>query len=474
MTRRRALWLTGIAAGVLFWVLAVIDLRMWDAGGPGIVGFEIAGSEPNARDILAEWGDKGHDAAQLSLWLDFPFLILYAIFWSLAAAACREIARDQGWARLARLGGAAIPLAPIAAVSDALEDVNLLIALGGDGGGTAPALAAIFAVIKFVTLGLAELYVAVVVIRRLFGIAPRLLVAVIALGAALGALLLAVNVWTLERDTEPAKPDIGRILKLPQGEIQVREDGPRSGPPLVLIHGYCGSMRWWDDVVPALARENRVIRIDLLGHGGSEKPRDGYSMENQADVMASAMRALGVRRAALVGHSMGGTVVTAFAERHRGMVSRLMMIGTSSDTEDGEGSPIELLAYLPVTGHVADRFATDRSIRVTLERFFAPAFDPPDLLVHDIKGRTTWNVFRDSVYEHVDYLDERPLHERLASTGVPLTVILGEEENHTPRSTRLYNSVPNARTVVMEGLHHVPFVEAPGRTAPLIAAFARG
>ena len=247
-----------------------------------------------------------------------------------------------------------------------------------------------------------------------------------------------------------------------------------SGPPLVLIHGYCASMRWWDDVVPGLAREAHVIRIDLLGHGGSEKPRHGYSMENQADVVASAMRALRVPRAAVVGHSMGGSVVTALAERHRKLVSRLMMIGTAPDTEDDETSPVQMLAWLPVTGHVADRFATDRSIRPTIETYFAPEFDPPDKLIHDIKGRTTWNVFLDSAVGQSDFLDEKPLNERLAATGVPLTVILGEEEHHTKRSTRIYNSVPGARTVVMEGLDHVPMVEAPGRTGPLLLAFARG
>ena len=80
------------------------------------------------------------------------------------------------------------------------------------------------------------------------------------------------------------------------------------------------------------------MRIDLLGHGGSEKPRDGYRMEEQADLVAQVLDALRIRRAALAGHSMGGIVATAFAERHRERLSRLMLVGTNPDDEEDDAS----------------------------------------------------------------------------------------------------------------------------------------
>ena len=132
------------------------------------------------------------------------------------------------------------------------------------------------------------------------------------------------------------------------------------------------------------------------------------------------------------------------------------------------------LAFWPVIGQANDRLVTDRLVRWVIENGFAPEFDPPRRLVKDIFERTTWNAFHDSAEELQDYWDERPLNERLGRAGVPLTVILGERERHTRRSVAIYNRVPGARTVVMEGLDHSPMVEAPGRTAPLIAAFASG
>jgi pimeloyl-ACP methyl ester carboxylesterase len=473
MTRKRALWVTGGIAAVLFVVLALIDNRMWDEGGPGIIDFELAGSARDAREILTEWGPDGRDAAKLSLWLDFPFLIAYGAFWALAAAACRDIARRQGWARLARLGPIAIVLAPVAAGCDALEDVFLLLVVGGHGGSAGPVLAAGFASVKFLTLVLAELYVVVVVVRRLHRASPLAFRTFAGAAIVLGVLAVAVATRTESRETRPAKPDIGRILSLPGGDIQVRDDGPRDAPPVVLIHGFGCSLRWWDEVTPALARELHVVRLDLLGFGGSEKPRHGYSMQNQADIVAQVMERLRIPRAPIVGHSMGGIVGTAFAERHRAMVTRLMMIGTSPDDRDEHLAIAAKATGWPVVGQLIHMLVSDRIVRHAVEGGMAPEVDPPKRLAHDIFGRTTWSSFDGSSDAINDYWDAKPLHERLAATGVPVTVLLGEEEDHTKRSVRLYNSI-GARTVVMQGLDHTPQVEASGRTAPLLLAFARG
>jgi pimeloyl-ACP methyl ester carboxylesterase len=290
--------------------------------------------------------------------------------------------------------------------------------------------------------------------------------------AVLGVAFVALNTWLVERATGPARADIGRIVELPQGDVQVREDGDRSKPAIVLLHGFGCSLRWWDRVVPALARELRVVRIDLLGHGGSEKPRDGYSMENQADLVAGVIERLGLRRPAVTGHSMGGVVATALAERHPDAVARVMMIGTPPDGED-QDVPITARAVTwPVTGHLVDTFIDDRLVRNVVEQGFDPRFDIPERLIDDLFGRTTYSAFNGSSDGIRDYWDEKPLPERWSEVDVPLTVVVGQRERHTNRSVQLYNSVPDARTVVMQGLDHTPQVEAPDRTAPLLLAFA--
>jgi hypothetical protein len=158
MTRRRGLWISGIATAILLVALAVIDRRIQDSGGPGIIPFELAGSTDRATEILGEWGQAGKDAAKLSLWLDFLYLIAYGAFFSLAILAVRDAARNRGWERFARPGTAIAFLPIVAAACDAVEDISLLIVIGGHAATPAPALATAFAICKFAALAVSQLY----------------------------------------------------------------------------------------------------------------------------------------------------------------------------------------------------------------------------------------------------------------------------------------------------------------------------
>lgn len=161
MSRRRALWLLGIATLALFVVLVLLDGRMQDEGGHGIIAFELAGSEERAQEILADWGPDGRNAAMWSLWLDYLYLALYGAFLWLAIRAVRDGALRRGWTRFARPGGAIAWLAVAGAAFDAVEDAFLLLALGSHGGAAAPLLGTVFASLKFACLNVALLYLLV-------------------------------------------------------------------------------------------------------------------------------------------------------------------------------------------------------------------------------------------------------------------------------------------------------------------------
>lgn len=158
MTRKRALIASAVAALVIGGVLVALDRRMVNAGGPGIVGFELAGSENRASEILADWGDDGIDAAQASLWLDYAYIVAYGTFLVLAAAATRDLAERRGWERLAAFGLPVMAFAAAAAAFDAIEDVGLLLAVNEHGGALAPRLAQVCAIVKFALLALTIAY----------------------------------------------------------------------------------------------------------------------------------------------------------------------------------------------------------------------------------------------------------------------------------------------------------------------------
>jgi pimeloyl-ACP methyl ester carboxylesterase len=285
------------------------------------------------------------------------------------------------------------------------------------------------------------------------------------------AALLAVNTVVTNRDTEAAKADVGRIIDLPGGDLQVREDGPSDAPAVVLLHGFACSLRWWDAVTPTLARDHHVIRFDLLGHGGSQKPKKGYGMESQARLVAAALDRLGVRRAAVVGHSMGGDVATALAEEQPALVQSLVILDSPSKSGDAELPFTARLGFVPVLGQAIRRVVPDSMIRTGLESAFADGFHVPDRFVDDFR-EMTYTSYDDSHRGANDYVEESGLAERLGDESKPLLVIFGSEDDLVdPKSAQGYRRVPGARIVVLDGIGHSPHVERAAATARLIENF---
>lgn len=158
MTRRRGLWITGIATAILFVVLAIVDEAIKASGGPGIVAFELAGTTDRVAEILGHWGQGGRDAARVSLAIDFVYLVVYGVFLTLAVLELRDVARARGWLDYARPGTAIAMLPGLAAACDVVEDVGLWLMIEGEGTAHVPPIATGFAVVKFVALAVVVVY----------------------------------------------------------------------------------------------------------------------------------------------------------------------------------------------------------------------------------------------------------------------------------------------------------------------------
>jgi hypothetical protein len=154
--RRWGLIAAGAATLLLLWAMSPTESRM-EANGPGMVTFELSGSQGRADETLAEWGDDGRDAAREQLWIDYAFMLAYGTFLGLAGATVRDLCRRRDLHRLAGLGNVATWFGPLAAGFDALENACLLLTVGG-AGAAFPFLATIFAACKFALLAAAIAY----------------------------------------------------------------------------------------------------------------------------------------------------------------------------------------------------------------------------------------------------------------------------------------------------------------------------
>jgi pimeloyl-ACP methyl ester carboxylesterase len=300
----------------------------------------------------------------------------------------------------------------------------------------------------------------------------KILIAVV----ALAALLLGLNTLSVDRETKPAEVTEpgGRILDLPGGELEVVEKGPRDAPPIVLIHCFSCAINWWNRVMPRLDRDHRVIAVDLLGHGGSEKPASGYTIPGQADLVAGALDRLGVRGAEVVGHSLGGSVAVGLAERSPQLVERVFIVDTPPTHHEASLGLVANAAFAPVIGEALWRIKPDFAVRKGLEVAFAPGFDVPDEFVEDV-DRMTYSSYHDSPEGFDDYSSEEPLDRRMKATGKPLMVIMGAEEqiveDPAARLAEYRRAYPGTRTSLIAGAGHSPNVEKPSRTAALVLDF---
>jgi pimeloyl-ACP methyl ester carboxylesterase len=130
---------------------------------------------------------------------------------------------------------------------------------------------------------------------------------------ALSIVALAANTFWVDSKTRAASPrDGGQIVQTSVVPANVKAEG--AGPPVVFLHGFGAALDWWDDIASDLVTDHRIIRIDLIGHGGTEAPSSGYAIHRQAALVSAILDKLSVDRATVIGHSMGGEVATALAE----------------------------------------------------------------------------------------------------------------------------------------------------------------
>jgi pimeloyl-ACP methyl ester carboxylesterase len=230
--------------------------------------------------------------------------------------------------------------------------------------------------------------------------------------------------------------------------------GPPDGPHVVLIHGLGGSHRTWDRVLPLIETQARIWALDLTGSD---------SIEHEADEAAELIEG----PATLVGHSRGGLVATAIAERHPALASRLILICPpwAPESRLRAQRPTERMLAIPGIGQLIWMAATDAQRRHALATAFAPGTPVPDQFVADLRATGRRNLIATS--RAIDtYLAQAPLADRLTATAVRVELIFGKHDQRVaPPPPDLFNA---HNTTQLQGVGHTPPWETPERIAQLI------
>ncbi|MCD9025998.1 alpha/beta fold hydrolase [Cohnella silvisoli] len=255
-------------------------------------------------------------------------------------------------------------------------------------------------------------------------------------------------------------------VKLSTGTTIAYEEAG-SGHPIVLLHGYCGSHRYWDEAMPLLAAQGRVIAPDLRGHGASSASEGVYTMEQLADDLAALLDELKLSRVNLIGHSLGGYIALAFADKYP---ERLLALGLAHSTSfpDGEAAQANRLK-------AADTIRT-KGIAAFVDDLIPKLFadssrtDKPELLrkAKEIGYETS----ADGAVGCALGMRERPDRGYvLEKLDLPILLLAGQLDGVIPPEKRFPVSKINVTAITLEGVAHMGMMEDPQAFAGAIGTF---
>jgi len=169
---------------------------------------------------------------------------------------------------------------------------------------------------------------------------------------------------------QAAAPDAQTVQSADGVSIRYESFG-KGEPALVLVHCWSCDRHLWDDVVPRLARDRRVVTLDLAGHGDSGRDRKEWTMQAFGEDVRAVVDALHLQKVILAGHSMGGPVILEAARLLPGRVVGLIPVDAGLDVEQ-TNSPEEIAGLVG---------ALEKDYRTTAEKFtrdymFTPKTDP--------------------------------------------------------------------------------------------------
>ena len=293
-----------------------------------------------------------------------------------------------------------------------------------------------------------------------------------------GVLLVAALWWlwtpdkdraTLERLYLNAPSD---MIEVAGTRLHVRDSGAKSAPAVIFLHGFGASLHTWEPWAANLAKDLRVIRIDLPGSGLSlPDPTSDYTDRRSLQIINALMDKLGLARASLVGNSIGGRIAWTFAGTYSARVDKLVLV-----SPDGFASPGFEYGRTPDVPFMA------RAMLVCLPKpllvmSLKPAYANPATMTDALATRYHDLMLapgsRDALLARMAQtvlVDPLPI---LKQVTAPTLLVWGEQDAMIPfgNSNDYLKAIKGAKRVSFKGVGHLPHEEAPAESVLAVREF---
>jgi pimeloyl-ACP methyl ester carboxylesterase len=254
------------------------------------------------------------------------------------------------------------------------------------------------------------------------------------------------------------------------------------GPALLLIHGIGDRSDAWHHLIPTLARTHTVIAPDLLGHGRSDKPRADYSVAAYANAMRDLLTVLGIERATVIGHSLGGGVAMQFAYQYPERCERLVLVATGGITR--EVHPLLRLVsapnadlFLPLLGLRATQVGVHAVLHALkwLGTDVGRDADHLQRVLDALPDATAQRAFVRTLRAVVDWRGQviTMLDRCYLTRGMPTLLVWGTRDAVVPyeHARIAHAAMPGSRLEIFEGAGHFPHHFDPERFIGVVHDF---
>lgn len=228
-----------------------------------------------------------------------------------------------------------------------------------------------------------------------------------------------------------------------------------SGPVVVLLHGLGGNTTNWAFNIAPLAQKYRVVVLDQIGFGQSDKPLINYRIATYVDFLDAFLKELKIERASFVGNSMGGWVAASYALAHPEKVERLVLVDAAGFAFAPGFDTAQLIKLNPSTREGMKELVS--RVFYNKQIFMSDAFINASMAarINAGDGHTIRSI-TESIIRREDFLDNR-----LSVIKQPTLVIWGREDGLLPLADgqRFQKEIPGAQLLVFDQCGHVPQVE---------------
>ncbi len=303
--------------------------------------------------------------------------------------------------------------------------------------------------------------------------------------AAAGIVVLAILVlvgatWASDKTVAELKPKWApppsTFLAVNGMQVHLRDEGPREdAEPIVLLHGTSSSLHTWDGWTTELRKTRRVVRMDLPGFGlTGPDPKQNYSIAAYVRFVQAVLDSLHVKRAVVMGNSLGGQIAWNLAIEDSARVAKLVLVDAAGFPLNSTSVPIGFrLARSPVFGPLM-RFILPRSV---VESSVKNVFGDPSRVTPELVDRyydlTLREGNRAAVVARFKQSNARSAVERLGELRMPTLIMWGQKDHLIdPATAELFKQSIRGSTIVMyTGLGHIPHEEDPVSTLRNLVTF---